>query len=159
MTQELRSLDQGLAPHFESLDETMDVMTAGPRFNGVLLASFAAIAVLMSVIGVYGLLTFAVTQRTHEIGIRIAVGARPRQILELVLREGAAMVVLGIGIGLAGGLLLTRYLKAVLYGVSATDPATFLSVALGLLIAALIAMAVPGRRAASVDPMVALRHT
>ncbi len=158
VAQELRSLDQGLAPHFESLDETMGAMTAGPRFNGVLLASFAAIALLMAVIGVYGLLTLAVAQRTHEIGIRIAVGARPAQVLGLVLREGAAPVVVGIVIGCAGALVLTRYLKAILYGVGATDPFTFVAAAFGLLVTAFIAMALPGRRAASVDPMVALRH-
>jgi putative ABC transport system permease protein len=158
MAKEVRAFDQGLVVNFESLDQTIGDMAAGPRFNGMLLTSFAAIAVLMAVIGVYGLLTFTVTQRTHEIGIRIALGAERVRILGLVLREGTALVLAGTAVGLTGALVLTGYLKTILYGVSATDPVTFLVVAFGLIAAALIAMSLPAHKAASVDPLVALRH-
>jgi putative ABC transport system permease protein len=99
-----------------------------------------------------------VTQRTHEIGIRIALGAQRIRILGLVLQEGTALVLVGIAIGLAGAFGLTRYLKTIVYGVNATDPVTFLAVAFGLIAAALIAISLPARKAASVDPLVALRH-
>ena len=134
-------------------------MTTGPRFNGLLLTAFAAIAFLMAVVGVYGVLAFAVTQRTHEIGIRMALGAEPKRMFGLVLQEGTLLVFAGIAVGLAGVLCLTRYLKTLLYGVTPTDPLTLLFTGLGLMVAAGIAMALPARRAASVDPMIALRHT
>ena len=134
-------------------------MTAGPRFNGILMTTFAAIALVMSVIGVYGLLTFSVTQRTHEIGIRIALGAARTRIVGLVLREGTVLVLIGVVVGIAGALGLTRYVKSILYGVSATDPMTYLVVAAGLVVPALFAMFLPAHKAASVDPMVALRHS
>jgi len=143
---------------FTSLEETIADMTTGPRFNGMLLSSFAVIALTMVVIGVYGVLTFTVTQRTHEIAIRIALGAARRRILGLVLGEGSVLVLIGMAVGLAGAFGLTRYLKSILYGVSTTDPITFLIVAAGLIIAALIAMSLPARKAASIDPMAALRH-
>ena len=158
LTTEAHRLDPSLALTFKSLDETIGDMTAGPRFNGMLIAGFAFVAVLMAIIGVYGLLTFTVAQRTHEIGIRIALGAERVQILGLVLREGTALVFVGIAVGLAGSFALTRYLKSILYGVAATDPVTFLAVGIGLIAAALVAILLPARKAASVDPMIALRH-
>jgi len=133
-------------------------MTAGPRFNSILVASFAALAFLMAIVGVYGVLSYAVTRRTQEIGIRMALGAEPRRILGMVLGEGTVLVFVGVIAGLGAVLGLTRYLKAMLYGVSAADPVTFAAAALLLMAAAAIAMWVPARRAASVDPMVALRH-
>jgi putative ABC transport system permease protein len=158
ITSKLRSLDSGVIANFEPLDQTITEMTSGPRFNSILLASFAAIAFLMAIVGVYGVLSFAVTQRTQEIGIRIALGAEPRRMLALVLSEGITLVFAGVIAGLSAVLLLTRYLKAMLYGVSATDPITLLAVSVVLLAAAVIAMYLPAHRAASVDPMVALRH-
>ncbi len=158
MTAKLRSLDPGVVANFESLDQTISQMTAGPRFNSILVAGFAAIAFLMAIVGVYGVLSFAVTQRTQEIGIRIALGAAPSRILGLILQEGTALVLAGIAAGFGAVLGLTRYLKAMLYDVSPTDPVTFLAVALGVISAAALAMSLPARRAASVDPMVALRH-
>ncbi len=157
IAQKLRSIDPGLLAKFETLNQTIGEMTAGPRFNGMLVASFAAIAFLMAVIGVYGVLTFVVTQRTPEIGIRMALGAAPGRMFALVLAEGATLVLLGMCAGFAGIFALTRYLKSLLYGVSATDPRTFVFVALALALAAAVAMALPARRAASVDPMIALR--
>jgi len=154
----LHSLDPGAIANFEPLDETIGEMTAGPRFNSILVASFAALAFLMAIVGVYGVLSYAVTRRTQEIGIRMALGAEPRRILGMVLGEGTVLVFVGVIAGLGAVLGLTRYLKAMLYGVSAADPVTFAAAALLLMAAAAIAMWVPARRAASVDPMVALRH-
>jgi predicted permease len=155
---EIRKADPGLLVKFESLDEKIDDMTAGPRFNGILLASFAAVAVLMAVIGVYGLLSFTISQRRSEIGIRIALGAARGRILRLVLQEGSVLIVIGVAVGLAGALGLAHYLRAVLYGISATDPATLLIVAGGLIATGLIAISLPACKAASIDPMIALRH-
>jgi putative ABC transport system permease protein len=158
MANEVRTFAPGLVVNFESLNQTIGDMTAGPRFNGILLTSFAAIAVLMAVIGIYGLLTFTVTQRTHEIGIRIALGAERRRIFGLVLREGTTLVLIGIAFGLAGAFSSARYLKAILFGVSVADPLTCLAVAGALTVVGLFAMSLPARKAASVDPMIALRH-
>jgi ABC-type antimicrobial peptide transport system permease subunit len=158
LTGKLRSFDPGAIAKFQTLDQTIGDMTTGPRFNGILVASFAVIAFLMAVIGVYGVLAFAVAQRTQEIGIRMALGAEPRRMLCLILREGMLLLFAGACAASVGIIGLTRYLKSMLYGVSPTDPITFLSVALTLTIAAAIAMALPARRAASVDPVIALRR-
>ncbi len=154
----LHAIDSGLTATFQSLDEVIGSMSAGPRFNATLVASFAVIALMMAVVGVYGVLAYTVAQRTQEIGIRIALGGEPRRIFRLILREGFGAVFIGIASGLAFVLVVARYLKAVLYGVSATDPITFVSVALGLMLAAAIAISIPARRAARVDPVIALRH-
>jgi putative ABC transport system permease protein len=158
ITTKLHSLDPGAITNFEPLDQTITEMTAGPRFSGGLVAIFGAIAFLMAIVGIYGVLSFAVTQRTQEIGIRIALGAEPRRMLGAVLREGITLFFVGVIAGLSVVLGLTRYLKAVLYGVSATDPVTLMAVILVLFTAAIVAMYLPARRAASVDPMIALRH-
>ncbi|HYW44838.1 MAG TPA: ABC transporter permease [Bryobacteraceae bacterium] len=155
---ELRSLDPGLFAKFETLDEAIRRITAGPRFNGILLASFAAIAFLTAMVGVYGVIAFAVAQRTQEIGIRMALGAGPRRVLALLLREGALLVAIGTAVGLGGALALNRYGSTLLYGVAAADPRTYAAVVLGLAIAAAAATSVPARRAASIDPIRALRH-
>jgi len=124
----------------------------------VLLATFAAIALLMAIVGIYGVLAFAVTERRQEIGIRMALGATPQAVLALVMKEGAALVAAGALAGLAGALALTRYLATLLYGVTATDAVTYAAVLIGLALAAAAASFLPARRAALVDPVVALRH-
>jgi putative ABC transport system permease protein len=154
----LKTIAPGAFVKFETLDQTISEMTAGPRFNGILLGSFAAISFLMAVVGVYGVFAFAVTQRTQEIGIRIALGAESRRVLLLFMREGILLVGIGGIAGLCGALALTRYLKTFLYEVSPTDPMTYLVVLTGLGLAAAFATFLPARRAASVDPMLALRH-
>ncbi len=154
----LRSIDSGSPADFQPLSEAITQMSGGARFNALLVGSFAVIALVMAVIGVYGVLAFAVTQRTQEIGIRIALGSERRRIFRLVLREGFGPVFIGIVGGLAAVLGLTRYLKAMLYGISAADPITLISVALGLALAAALAISIPARRASSVDPIIALRH-
>jgi predicted permease len=142
----------------ETLDDTMAQMTASPRFNSVLVSTFAAIALLMAIIGVYGVLAFSVTERSQEIGIRMALGASPGSVLALVMSEGAVLVAIGSVAGVAGALYLTRYLSTLLYGVTANDPRTYAGVVVGLALAAAAASFLPARRAAAVDPMVTLRH-
>jgi len=154
----LRSLDSDLIAVFEPVAETIAEMSGGARFNAFLVGSFAAVAFLIAVIGVYGVLAFAVSQRTQEIGIRIALGGEQGRIFRLVLRQGIGPVLIGIAAGLVTTLALARYLKAVLYGVSATDPVTFVLATLALTVTAVLAISIPARRASRVDPMVALRH-
>jgi len=121
------------------------------------LALFAASAMLLAAVGLYGVIAYAVSQRTREIGVRMAVGASGREVLALFLRQGLRLTGLGIALGLAGALGLTRLLASQLYGVRATDPATFASVSGVLLLVALVASFLPARRAARVEPMNALR--
>ena len=141
-----------------SLDSKIGEQTASPRFNTVLLSTFAALAFLMAIVGVYGVLAFSVTQRSAELGIRMALGATPGTVLALVMREGAALVAAGALAGVAGALVLTRYLATLLYGVTASDPVTYAAVVMGLALAASAAIFLPARRAAALDPVVALRH-
>jgi predicted permease len=129
-----------------------------PRFRAVLLASLAGLALFLAIVGLYGVLSHIVTQRTHEIGVRMALGARRVEVLTLVLREGLALIGGGIALGVAAAWLLGRYLAALLYGIRPNDPLLIAAVSLALLLSALTAMYVPARRASAVDPMVALRH-
>ena len=129
-----------------------------PRFRTVLLVTFAIIALSLAVVGIYGILSYSVTERRHEIGIRVALGADHRRILKLVIRQGMALALTGVAIGIAGAVILTRFMSGLLYGVKPTDPLTFGAVAVILTVVALAAITIPARRAAKLDPMVALRH-
>jgi predicted permease len=154
----LRAIDPGMIAKFETLDEAIVRMSAGSRFNSVLVGSFAAVAFLMTVVGVYGVLAFAVARRTQEIGIRVALGAGPWCVQRMVLREGVALVAVGSATGLAAAWIASRYLKGLLYDVSATDLLTYGLVVAVIGGAAMMAAWVPARRAAAVDPIIALRQ-
>jgi predicted permease len=142
--------------------KTMDDVIAGSmaarRFSMILLAVFAVLALILSCVGIFGVISYVVTQRTHEIGIRMALGAQREDVLRLMLGEGMQMALAGVAVGLVASLFLTRLIVKLLYGVSATDPVTFLGVAVILSFVALAACYIPTRRAMRVDPMVALRY-
>jgi predicted permease len=128
------------------------------RFDAALTGAFALIATFLASIGVYGVMSYFVTLRTSEIGIRLALGARRGQVVELILREGVLLTLIGVGLGVCGALGLNRYLGALLDGVGTRDPETFVTAVLALVGAVLAACAIPGRRAAQIDPATALRH-
>jgi len=147
------------APVFRvrTMREVIAGSIAQERFNTILMTLFAVVAMLLAAIGLYGVMAYSVTQRTREIGIRVAFGARRADVLRLVIRQGLRLVALGLALGLMAALALTRLMKKLLFEVSATDPMTFAGVALLLALVALLACWIPARRAAKVDPMVALR--
>jgi putative ABC transport system permease protein len=152
-------LDPDLAvAHIRTMAQVISSSVAGPRFNTLLLGVFAGVALFLAAIGIYGVMAYAVTQQTHEIGIRLALGAQPRNVLQLVLRRGVRLAGVGAMFGVAAALALTRLMAGLLYDVSATDPVTFSCVVILLLAIALLACYVPARRAMRVDPMVALRY-
>jgi putative ABC transport system permease protein len=141
-----------------TMEQRFSQAVAPQRFNALVMAIFAGMAVILAGVGVYGVMAYSVTRRTHEIGIRRALGAQRQDVIGLVLRRGAALVLVGITLGLAGALALTRFLSNLLYGVTFRDPLTFVAVSLILTGVALMASYIPALRATKVDPMVALRH-
>jgi putative ABC transport system permease protein len=141
-----------------TLEDIVSDRSAQRRLAVVLISVFAGLALLLAAVGIYGVMSYAVTQQTQEIGIRMALGAEREQILRMVLRHGSLMALLGIGIGLAAALALARLITSLLFQTSATDPPTFSLVPLLLAAVALLACYLPARRATRVDPMVALRY-
>ena len=142
----------------QTLESIVFDSVASQRFTMFLLGAFAVLAVLLASIGIYGVVSYVVGQRTHEIGLRIALGANRSDVLRLVLGESAAMAIVGVTLGIGAAFGLTRLLAKMLYGVSAHDPFTFAGVAILLTAVALAASYTPARRAMGVDPVVALRH-
>ncbi len=141
-----------------TMEQVVADAVARPRLTMLLLGVFAALALTLAAVGIYGVIAYSVSQRTHEIGIRLALGAQAADVLRLIIRQVMGLVSAGVGIGLAGALSLTRLMKTLLFGVSATDPLTFTVITLLLALVALLACWLPARRAAQVDPIVALRN-
>jgi putative ABC transport system permease protein len=141
-----------------TMNQLLAQSNAGPRFQTFLLGVFGALGLVLAIVGIYGVISYSVSQRTHEIGIRMALGANPSHVMRLILTEGLNLALVGIATGMAASFALTRLMSTLLFGVSATDPLTFASVTLVLIAVALAACYIPARRAMQVDPMAALRH-
>jgi len=142
----------------KTMDDVLDASVSQPRFSSQLIGGFAGLALLLAAIGLYGVVAYSVSQRTNEIGIRIALGATREDVLRLVLRHGAGLALIGTALGFVASLATTRVLSSMLFEVSPDDPQTFLAVAVLLMAVVLIASYIPARRASKVDPMVALRY-
>ena len=155
----IESVD-GDMPVFDvaSMEQLVYQSVASPRFNALLLACFAALALTLAVVGIYGVISYSVAQRAHEIGIRMALGAQREEVLKLVVSQGLRLTLIGTVSGVLGALGVTRFLSSLLYGVRPVDPLTFVAVSLGLAGVALLASYIPARRATKVDPMRALRY-
>jgi putative ABC transport system permease protein len=157
--QELRFVDSQLPIYdVKTMDQVLYTVTARPRFLTFLLVIFAGVAVVLAAIGIYGIMSYTVAQGTREIGIRAALGAQRRDLLQMVLSKGLKLTLIGIALGVAGAFGLTRLMSNLLFGVSATDPLTFAGVTALLVIIALVASYLPARRATKIDPLRALRH-
>jgi putative ABC transport system permease protein len=141
-----------------TIPELVDATLAQPRFQTLLLGLFSAVALTLAAVGIYGVISYSVIQRTHEIGIRMSLGAQPVQVLRLVMGQGIKLALAGIAVGAAAAFSLTRLMMSLLFGVSSADPLTFTGVAILLVAVALAACYVPARRAMRVDPMTALRY-
>jgi putative ABC transport system permease protein len=156
---EIRSLDPEQAvADVRPMEKSLWASTARPRFNMVLLTVLAAVAMALAVVGIYSVMAHAVSLRKHEIGVRLALGASPREVLALVVRGGMKLTLIGVCVGLLASYSLTRALSSFLYGVSPTDSATYITVAILLSSVALLASYIPARRATKLDPSEVFRH-
>ncbi|HXN28392.1 MAG TPA: ABC transporter permease [Candidatus Acidoferrales bacterium] len=163
LTSVVRQAVSGIDPDeatstFRTMDDVIALSAAGDRFNTLLLGAFAAIALLLTAAGIFGVLSYLVTQRTREMGLRMALGAQPKDVLRVIVGHGLRLVLVGLSIGVAAALVVTRWMSSVLFDVQPTDPLTFAAVAVLLTAVAFLASYIPARRAMRVDPMVALRY-
>jgi len=154
----LQELNPELSPEFRTFSQVYSASLGSRKFNLILIGFFGIVALLLATAGVFGVVAYSVSRRTREIGVRIALGARPSDVLAMVLGQGMRTIIIGLVIGLAAAFALTRMIGSLLFGVTATDPVTFAAVVLLLIVTALAACYIPARRAAKVDPMVALRY-
>jgi putative ABC transport system permease protein len=139
------------------MEQLLSASVSPRRFSGLLLAVFAGLALTLATLGIYGVISHSVSQRTRELGLRMALGAQQREVLELVMRRGLKLVLAGLGLGLVGSLVVTQFLASLLFAVSPTDLPMFVAVSLVLGVVALLACYIPAQRAAKVDPIVSLR--
>jgi putative ABC transport system permease protein len=159
MRQQVRSVDPDQPIYnVRTMNEIRSDSVAPERLNLTLLTIFAGIALVLAIVGIYGVMSYSVTQRTHEIGIRMAIGARPRDVFRMVIGQGMMLTLIGVAFGLVGAFGLTRLMATMLFGVEPTDPATFAVIAILLTLVALLACYLPSRRATKVDPVVSLRY-
>ena len=157
--QEVRAVDKDVPiAQVQTMEKVLGASVAQPRFSMLVVGLFAALALVLSAVGIYGVMAYAVSRRGHEIGVRMALGAGANQVLKLVLKDGMTLALAGIAVGLLGAFALTRLMASLLFGIGAKDPATFISVAAFLAFVAFIACYIPARRATKVDPLVALRN-
>ena len=156
---EVKALDSNLPlTDVKTMEEHMRLPLAPAKLFAWLSSGFGVLALLLAAIGLYGVMAYIVSSRTHEIGIRMALGAQTSDVLKMVVKQGMMLALIGVAIGLMGAFAVTRVMASLLYGVSATDPLTFIGVAMLLMVVALLACYVPARRATKVDPGVALRY-
>jgi putative ABC transport system permease protein len=157
--EEVRSLESAMIiADVRSMEQLMDAAVVQPRFNMILLCIFALLALGLGTIGIYGVISYSVLQRTQEIGVRMALGAQARDVLRMVIRQGLGLALTGVVLGIIGAFVLTRLMEGLLFGVSATDPVTFSAISLLLIFVALMACFIPARRATKVDPIIALKY-
>lgn len=140
------------------MQQTMDEQFAGDRFGMVLFGGFATLALVLAALGIYGVMAFAVAQRGHEIGLRMALGAQRGDVVLLILKDGLKLALLGLGIGLVGVAALGHFMRSTLYGVATVDIASLIAVAVTLVAVAILASYLPAQRSATIDPMIALRQ-
>jgi putative ABC transport system permease protein len=158
VTREVEAMDSEL-PVFnvKTMDEYVSSSVAAPRFNTTLLSIFASVALVLTIIGLYGVMSYSVAQRTNEIGIRMALGAQAGDVLGLIVKDGVKIVGVGLLLGIGGALVLTRLMESLLFGVTTRDPLTFVAIAGLLSLVAMLACYIPAWRATRVDPLEALR--
>lgn len=154
----LRDLDPEIPAKFRTLSQVYSASLGPRRFNVILLGCFGIVALLLATVGVFGVMAYSVSRRTSEIGVRVALGAGSTEVLRMILGQGLRTILVGVAIGIAGSLVLTRTVQSLLFGVTPTDPLTLGGMTVLLVGAALLACYFPARRAASVDPIVALRY-
>ena len=156
--QEISQIDKELPVTITTMDQIFSNSVSGQRFNALLLGIFASLALILASIGVFGVINYSVAQRTHEIGIRLALGAQRGDVFKLIVGHGLILALTGVTIGAIGAIALTRLMAGLLFGVSPTDVTTFVSVSLLVVVVATFACYLPARRATRVDPLVALRY-